>query len=91
MTQREVEKTILELLAAELQRDRIELESELEAAGVELPISSQLMVDIILELEQRYSIRLPDDAATAEAMCSVRALARRICEVATAPHEGSPQ
>jgi acyl carrier protein len=85
MTEREVVTTIVELLAAELDLEAGELTRELEAKGTELPISSQLMVEIILELEQRYSISLPDDAATADAMRSVRALARRICEVAKMP------
>lgn len=89
MTQREVEEAILELLAAELGCDASELERELKEKGHDLPIASPTMVTIILDLEERFSIQMPDDTATAESMCSVRALAQRVCDVATRPQRGS--
>lgn len=85
MTQREVEGAILELIAQELRRDPKELKRELAAKGIQLPVDSPLMVEIILALEDRFGITLPDDAATAACMRSVQALARRVCEVAVRP------
>jgi len=82
MRRQQVERAILERLAANMKRDPTDLESELKAGGEELPVDSLEMVEIILDLEERFDVRLPDDTATAEAMRSVRALAERICQVA---------
>ena len=72
---------IVRLLARQLQRDQAGLEAELSAAGSALPVDSLASIEILLEVEEMFGVRLPDDEATASALRSVHGLARRVCQV----------
>lgn len=64
-TQGEVEDLILELLAQELDVEPEILRAELLAEGAEMPYSSVVLVGFVVELENRYGVRVPDTAAPA--------------------------
>jgi acyl carrier protein len=80
-TQAEVEDVILELLAQETGSDPETLREELLAEGAEMPYSSLVLVQFVVELEKRYGVRVPDTAASA--LRSVSTFAELIVSLAT--------
>ncbi len=80
-TQAEVENLILKLLAQELETDPELLREELLAEGAEMPYSSIVLVQFVVELERRYGVRVPDTAAPA--LRSVSTFAELILSLAT--------
>jgi acyl carrier protein len=74
----EVEEVVLGLLAEDLGKDPRALRAELAAAGEDLPIDSQLMVEILARIEARFAVRVPETVPTAVAMRSVRRFAEFI-------------
>jgi acyl carrier protein len=70
-TRGDVEAVILELLGKELETDPGELRDQLAASGAELPIDSLILVEIMVDVEKRFGVRVPEDSATAAALQSV--------------------
>ncbi|MEU0509146.1 phosphopantetheine-binding protein [Amycolatopsis sp. NPDC006125] len=77
-TQAEVEELILELLAEETDTDPESLREELLAEGSDMPFSSVVLVQFVVELEQRYGVRVPDSTVAANALRSVSTFAQLI-------------
>lgn len=82
-TQAEVEDVILELLAQETGSDPETLREELLAEGAEMPYSSLVLVQFVVELEKRYGVRVPDTMVAARALRSVSTFAELIVSLAT--------
>jgi acyl carrier protein len=72
-TRGDVEAVILELLGKELEAEPEELREQLAASGAELPIDSLILVEIMVDVEKRFGVRVPEDSATAAALQSVSA------------------
>ena len=81
-TQAEVEDVILELLAQETGSDPEILREELLAEGAEMPYSSLVLVQFVVELEKRYGVRVPDTTVAASALRSVSTFAELIVSLA---------
>jgi acyl carrier protein len=77
-TQTEVEDLILEFLAQETGSAPETLREELLAEGAEMPFSSLVLVQFVVELEKRYGVRVPDTTAAANALRSVSTFAELI-------------
>lgn len=77
-TQAEVEDLILELLAKEVDTDAEALREELLAKGVDMPFSSVVLVEFVVELEKRYGVRVPHTTMAANALRSVSTFAQLI-------------
>jgi acyl carrier protein len=72
-TRVDVEAVILELLGKEFKTEPGELREQLAASGAELPIDSLIIIEILVEVETRFGVRVAEDAATAAALQSVSA------------------
>jgi len=83
MQQEEVTTAIFEILAQKLNMAVEELKADLSQKGRDLPIDSLLGLELLMELEDKFSIQIPDDDATAASLGSGTALARRVCKVAS--------
>lgn len=77
-----VEQVVLEALAAAQSKAVGELRVELAAAGPGMPLDSLESVEIMLELEERFGIRFPDEPETCAAFQSVQTLVRLVRELA---------
>jgi acyl carrier protein len=82
----EIECEIVALLASVRSESPDEVREALLAGGEGMPCDSLDSVEILLELEERFQVQLPDNQETADAMRSVRALARH---VRTQVHQGA--
>jgi acyl carrier protein len=83
-TQADVEEVILDLLAKETDRDRDSLREELLAEGADMPFSSLVLVEFVVELEKRFGVRIPHTTVAANALRSVSTFARLIVTLASA-------
>ena len=81
-TEAEVEDLILDLLAREYNKDRETLREELLAKGADMPFSSVVLVEFVVELETRYGVRVPHTTMAANALRSVSTFARLIVTLA---------
>jgi acyl carrier protein len=79
----EIETVIVELLAAESGLSPSAQRVTLEQAGPGLPIDSLLLAEIVVVLEERIGIRVPEDNDTAKTMGSVAAFAAHLATVAS--------
>lgn len=89
----EVAHVILALIAEVQQRDLPQLLDAFTREGGGMPIDSLEAVEILLGLEDRFGIRLPDDERTCQAFHSLGALVERVREVAAGhgtSNEGEP-
>jgi acyl carrier protein len=84
-----VEAAIVELLAESQGRDPEDLRDALVKAGAEMPIDSLEGVEIILDLEEKFGVRFPDDKDTCDALRSVKTLARRVQQLAADAQGGA--
>jgi acyl carrier protein len=78
MTEGEIEDLIIELLAAEAQRDPDDLRRELRNAGPSMPVDSLLAAEVLTEVEERCRVSLPATAETAKNLRSVSTFAHAI-------------
>jgi acyl carrier protein len=78
----EVERAILELMAEAQNRPLGDLLAERVKAGTGMPIDSLESVEILLGLEERFSVRLPDDDETCRAFRSLAELVKRVQQIA---------
>ncbi len=83
-TEHEIAEAIIELAAAAQDRPADELRREFVAAGPGMPIDSLETVEILLGLEERFGVRLPDDQETCAAFRSMGGLVKRVQELAEA-------
>jgi acyl carrier protein len=67
----EVERVTLELLGEELGVDPAELQKQLAKLGPELPIDSLILVEVLVKVEKRFKVRVPEDKASAAMMRSI--------------------
>lgn len=81
MRQSEVEDAILKLVAEQEGRQIQDLRRELLERGLEMPIDSLQLVEILVALEQRFDVRLPESQVTARSLQSVKALAALVCRM----------
>jgi acyl carrier protein len=81
-TEHKVEEVILELSAEAQGRPVDELIEAFRIAGSGMPIDSLESVEILLGLEERFSIRLPDNAETCAAFRSLGTLVERVRQIA---------
>ena len=61
------------------------IEAELKAIGIDAAwpeLDSLVLVEILVRVEQRLGVRLPEDKATARSLRSVAAFAARFVEIA---------
>ncbi|NEC76749.1 MULTISPECIES: phosphopantetheine-binding protein [Streptomyces] len=57
-----------------------ELREQLEQEGLELPVDSLLVVEILTRIEERYHVAIPADREAAQATRSVRAFAAAVLD-----------
>ncbi|MET8808825.1 acyl carrier protein [Streptomyces sp. NPDC004546] len=57
-----------------------EVRAELDLGGLELPVDSLLIVEILTRIEERYSVAIPADREAAQATRSVRAFAGAVLD-----------
>jgi acyl carrier protein len=81
-TEHEVAEAILELAAAAQDRPVNELRDQFNAAGPGMPIDSLEAVEILIGLEERFDVRLPDDQETCAAFRSMGGLIERVRQIA---------
>lgn len=74
----EIVDLTIELLADEQGRDPAELRCELQVEGVELPIDSQLIAEILSRVETACGVRIPADAEAARSLRSVYTFAATV-------------
>ncbi len=72
MGPRDIENLTVELLAEEAKCSPCEMRQRLEEAGVNLPIDSILLVEVVVRVEDRYGVHLPTTLDTARNLRSVR-------------------
>lgn len=72
MGPRDIENLTVELLAEEAKCSPGEMRQRLEEAGVNLPIDSILLVEVVVRVEDRYGVHLPTTLDTARNLRSVR-------------------
>jgi acyl carrier protein len=85
MTISEIEDLVIELLARRAQQEPEDLRHELEQLGAEMPIDSLLLVEIVVELQNRCGVVIPPTPENAYDLRSVRrfaALVHRLVEQA---------
>ncbi|KJE19364.1 phosphopantetheine-containing protein [Frankia torreyi] len=82
MSREQIEDLIIELMAAEQEVDPAELRCVLEEAGPTMPVDSVLAVAVLVEVEERFGVRLPADVSTAEQLRSVTAFADAVLAAA---------
>jgi len=70
----EIETAVLELLADVREQDPSQTRADHYAAGEGLALDSLEGVEIVVGLEERLGIRLPDSTETCEALRSVQTL-----------------
>lgn len=78
LTVGDVVDVVIELLAAERGISREAMMAELSAGGDSLPIDSLLLQEILVRIETRFDVQLPDTVETARSMTSVRNFAQAI-------------
>jgi acyl carrier protein len=83
----EVETVVVETLAGLYDESPDVYREQLARKGAELPIDSFDVVDVMLELEERFDIRFPDTTETCEAFRSVTSLATQIRQLMSAAKE----
>jgi acyl carrier protein len=83
-TEHEVAEAILELAAAAQDRPVDELRRQFASAGQGMPIDSLESVEILIGLEERFTVRLPDDQETCTAFRSMGGLVERVRQIAGA-------
>lgn len=83
ITRGDVVEITIGLLAAEQDRDPAELRAELEGKGAELPIDSQLIAEVLAQVEDHCGVRVPADNAAARSLRSVQTFADTIVAAAT--------
>jgi len=71
---------VVELLAEERDISAEAMLAELTAAGEDLPIDSLLLQEILVRVEDRFGVQLPDTVETARSMASVRTFAQAIVD-----------
>ena len=81
-TEHEVAEAILELAAKAQGRPVDELRDQFRVVGQGMPIDSLESVEILIGLEERFDVRLPDDQATCAAFRSMRGLVERVRQIA---------
>lgn len=81
LTEQDVEDIVIELLALERGIEAADLREELEAAGADMPVDSVLMVEVLVNVEKRYGVRVPADAEAARSLRSVKEFACTIVEL----------
>jgi acyl carrier protein len=72
MGPRDIEDLTIELLAEEAKCSPGEMRQRLDKAGVNLPIDSILLVEVVVRVEDRYGAHLPTTLDTARNLRSVR-------------------
>jgi acyl carrier protein len=80
LTLGEVVDVVVELLAEERGISAEEMLAELTAAGDDLPIDSLLLQEILVRVEERFGIELPDTVETARSMASVLIFAQTVVD-----------
>ena len=82
-TETAVEQAVLEALAVVREQPVAAVRDSLVAAGPEMPLDSLETVEIMLELEEQFGVRFPDDAETCAAFQSVRTLVTLVRRLAS--------
>jgi acyl carrier protein len=85
--EREIEEAVLGALAAAQDKTVDEVRAVLVAAGPGMPLDSLETVEIMLELEERFAVRFPDEPETCAAFQSVRTLVALVRQLAEADAE----
>jgi acyl carrier protein len=80
LTVSDVVDVVVELLAAERGISTEVMMAELSAGGDSLPIDSLLLQEILVRIEERFDVQLPDTVETARSMASVRTFAQAIVD-----------
>ncbi|WP_329546453.1 acyl carrier protein [Streptomyces sp. NBC_01356] len=80
LTVGDVVEVIVELLAAERDISAEAMMAELSAGGDTLPIDSLLLQEILVRVEERFDVQLPDTVETARSMASVHTFAQAIVD-----------
>ena len=80
LTVGDVVEVIVELLAAERDISAEAMMAELATGGDVLPIDSLLLQEILVRVEERFDVQLPDTIETARSMASVRTFAEAIVD-----------
>jgi acyl carrier protein len=80
-SEQDVERVIIGALAAAQQKPTDEVRSALLDAGPGMPLDSLETVEIMLELEERFAVRFPDEQETCVAFQSVQTLAKLVREL----------
>ncbi|MGI5144281.1 acyl carrier protein [Streptomyces sp. CA-106110] len=76
----DIVSVIIDLLAEYDGSSPEEVRAELEQGGLELPVDSLLIVEILTRIEERYSIAIPADREAAQATRSVRAFSAAVLD-----------
>ncbi|MEU8369063.1 hypothetical protein [Micromonospora tulbaghiae] len=71
VTMDDIVSVIIEALAVQQDKDPVELRTELEAEGHELPIDSILVAEILTDVEAKYGVNITADAEAARSARSV--------------------
>lgn len=80
LTVGDVVDTVVELLAAERNVSAETVMAELSVGGEMLPIDSLLLQEILVRVDERFGVQLPDTVETARSMASVRSFAQAIVD-----------
>ena len=80
LTVGDVVDVVVELLAEERGISAQEMLAELTAGGEDLPIDSLLLQEILVRVEERLDVQLPDTVETAQSMASVHSFAQAIVD-----------
>lgn len=78
MTLEEIEDLIIECLAADAGVGSVEMRSQLEAAGADMPVDSLLAAEVVSRVEERCGVSLPATAENARRLRTVRSFAEAI-------------
>lgn len=81
MNRREIEDKIIELVAREEGSAPADLRAELLSRGKELPIDSEALTAVSIELAEFYNVDFEYDETTAEAMRTVTSFAGLILDL----------
>lgn len=78
MSDEEVEDIVIDLLAAQHKVDAAALREDLDQKGLDWPIDSIVLVQVLVAVEKRCGVRVTPDEESARTLRSVRAFARLV-------------